>query len=312
MKMPNKKGFAPLVILVVVAVIGVSGTATVAVSQDSVPKDALYPVKTLTENIRLATALSPENKASLQVALAAERVEEIKVMVETKGIDAPGLEVAQTRMESHTAEAAEIVEQEKQKGKDVSKLAGEIVDKFHLQRKEVKAVFENAKQEFFTKKKQLHEQLLTAIKAGDTALVEEIRSELIQIEAAKDEAEAKKDAITAVLEVEKDRLQDELEEKKRQEDEIRDAAERADEERKEAEEKQRELEGKMREEEAKKQEKLSKAKENERERIQKEAERELEGLKKEQEQVGEELKRAEEKQREAEERLIKLEGKENE
>lgn len=279
MKLSNRKGFAPLVILVVVAVIGMSGTATVAVSQDSVPGDALYPVKELTENIRLATALSPENKASLQVALAAERVEEIKVMVETKGIDAQRLEVAQARLESHAAKAAEIVEQEKQKGKDVSKLAGKIVDNFHLQRKGAKAAFENAKQEFFAKRKQLHEQLLNAIKAGDTALEEKIRSELIQIEVAKDEAEAKKDAIIVVLEVEKDRLQDELEEKKRQEDEIRDVAERADEERKEAEEKQRELEEKMREEEAKKQEKLIKA---------------------------------EEKEREAEERLRKLEGEENE
>lgn len=310
--MPKQRGLAPLVILVVIAVIGVSGAATVAVSQDSVPGDGLYPVKELTENIRLATALNPENKASLQVALAAERVEEIKVMVETKGIDAQGLEVAQARLESHAAKAAEIVEQEKQKGKDVSKLAGEIVDNFHLQRKAARAVFENAKQEFFTKKKQLHEQLLTAIKAGDTALEEKIRSELIQIEVAKDEAEAKKDAIIIVLEVEKDRLQDELEEKKRQEDEIRNVAEEADEERKEAEEKQRELEEKMREEEAKKQGKLRKAEGKEREHIQKEAAREQERLKKEQEQVEKERERAEEKQREAEERLGKLEGEANE
>lgn len=267
------------------------------------PESPFYFLDKLGEALRDFITFNPKAKARLQVAYAGERVAEIKIILETKGVDAKGLEVAKARLEANAAKAADIVKKEKEKGKDVSKLAGEIVDNFHIQRKAAKQAFDNAKQEFFTKKRALHNQLLAAIEAGDTALQEQIRAQLVQIETAKDEAEAKKDATIAALETEKDRLQDELEEKKRQEDEARDAAEEAIEEQKDAEEKQQKLEEKVREAEAKKQEKLREAEERDKEQIEKEAERAQEQLKKEQEQAEEERKRAEEKQREAEEKL---------
>jgi len=161
---------------------------------------------------------NPEGKARLQITFAAERIAEIKIILETKGVEARGLDVAQARLKSHAAKAADIIEKEKGKGKDVSKLAGEIVDNFHLQRKAVKQAFEGVKDEFKAKKRQLHEELLTAIRAGDAEAQERIRSDLVQIETAKDEAEAKKDASIDALEAEKDRLHDELDEKGRQED----------------------------------------------------------------------------------------------
>ncbi len=276
------------------------------------PESPFYFIDKIGEALRDFLTFNPEAKARLQVAYAAERVAEIKVILETKGVEAKGLDVAKARLEANASKAADIVKQEKEKGKDVSKIAGEIVDNFHIQRKAAKEAFDVAKDDFKTKKRELHNQLLAVIEAGDTALQEQIRGELVQIEVAKDEAEAKKDATIASLEAEKDRLQDELEEKKRQEDEARDAAEKAEEERKKAEEKQEELEEKMREEEAKKQEKLREAEEREQEQIEKEAEKAQEELKKEQERVEEERKRAEERQREAEERLRELEEKESE
>lgn len=257
------------------------------------PESPFYFFDTLGEALRDFLTFNPEAKARLQVAYAGERVAEIKIILETKGVDAKGLEVAKARLEANAAKAADIVKKEKDKGRDVSKLAGEIVDSFHIQRKAAKQAFDDAKQEFFTKKRELHNQLLAAIEAGDTALQEQIRAELAQIETAKDEAEAKKDATIAALETEKDRLQDELEEKKRQEDEARDDLEEAEDEEKEAEEKQQELEEKMREEEAKKQEKLREAGEREKEQVEKEAER----LKEEREKAGEEARKAEERLR---------------
>ncbi len=276
------------------------------------PESPFYFLDKIGEALQDFLTFNPEAKARLQVAYAAERVAEIKIILETKGVEAKGLDVAKARLEANAARAATIVEKEKGKGKDVSKLAGEIVDNFHLQRKAAKQAFDAAKDEFKTKKRELHNQLLAAIEAGDTVLQEQIRAELVQIETAKDEAEAKKDATIASLEAEKDRLQDELEEKKLQEDEARDAVERADDERKRVEERQLELEERMLEEEVKKQEKLLKAETRENEQIEKEAERAQEQIKKEQEKVEKESKRAEEKQREAEEKLRELEEKESE
>lgn len=241
------------------------------------PESNFYFLDKLGEALRDFLTFSPEAKARLQVAYAAERVAEIKIILETKGVEAKGLKVAQARLEANTAKATDIVEQEKQKGRDVSKLAGEIVDSFHIQRKAAKQAFDNAKQEFFTKKGELHNQLLAAIETGDTALQEQIRAQLIKIEAEKDEVEAKKDAIIAVLETEKDRLQDELEEEKHQEDEERDAAEEAEDSKKEAEEQKLEQEERVKE-------------------------MQIEAAERANERAKEEIERAQEKQREAEEK----------
>ncbi|MCH8986903.1 hypothetical protein IIA94_01905 [Patescibacteria group bacterium] len=271
------------------------------------PESPFYFLDKLGEALRDFFTFNPEAKARLQIAFVGERIAEIKVILETKGVEAKGLAIAQARLEKHAKKAADIVEKEKGKGKDVSKLAGEIVDNFHLQRKAAKQVFEEAKEEFKTKKRQLHEELLIAIKSGNTEAQERIRAELVVIEAMKDEAEAKKDEAITTLESEKDRLQDELEEEKRLEDEARDAAEEAEDAKKEAEERQQELKEKIEEEQAKAEEKMKEAEGREAERIKEEANKELERLEKEQEKAAEEQKRAEERQREAEERLRKLE-----
>lgn len=276
------------------------------------PESPFYFIDITGEVLEELLTFNPESKARLQVKFAGERIEEIKVILKTKGAGAKGLTVAQARLEKQAKKAADIVEKEKQKGNDVSTLAGEIVDNFHIQRIAAKQAFDDAKQEFLTKKGELHNQLLAAIEAGDTALQEQIRAEFATVEAAKDEVEAKKDETITTLEEEKDRLQDELEEQKRLEDEARDAAEEAEDAKKEAEEKQKELEEKTEEAAAEAQEKLNEADKEKAERMREEAKREEEKLKKEQEQTKEEQKRAEEKQREAEEKLRELEEKESE
>lgn len=54
---------------------------TVFASQVSLPGETLYPVKLLSENVRIAVALTPSKKAELQVEYAAERTKEIDVVV---------------------------------------------------------------------------------------------------------------------------------------------------------------------------------------------------------------------------------------
>lgn len=270
------------------------------------PDSPFYFLDRFGEFLQEFFTFNPEGKAHLQITFAAERIAEIKIILETKGVEAKGLDVAQARLTAHAEKAANIVEEEKEKGKDVAKLAGEIVDNFHLQRKAAKKVFEDVKQEFFTQKEQLHQELLVAIEAGDTEAQERVRSELSQIEATKDEAEAKKDAAILALEAEKDRLHDELEEKKRQEDEARDAAEEAEEAKKEAKERQKELEEEIEEEQAEAEVRMKEAEEKEKEHIQEEAEEAKERLEQEKARAEEAREEAEERQREAEERLKEI------
>jgi len=216
-----------LFLLALVSIIVLIGSLHLAYAQEEeislpnagiTPESPFYFLDRIGEAIQEFLTFNPGAKARLQVAFAAERIAEIKVVLETKGVGARGLDIAQARLEAHAAKAADIVKEEKQKGREVSALAGEIVDNFHIQRKAVKQIFEGAKDTFEVGKEELKEALRAAIEAGDTEAQERIRLELAQIEADKDEAEVKKDAAIDALEAEKERLQEELEEKKLEEE----------------------------------------------------------------------------------------------
>ncbi len=170
------------------------------------PDSPFYVLDMFFEGMQEFFTFNPQAKARLHVAFAAERIAEIKVMLETKGVEAKGLDVAQARLEAHVAKAVDIIENEKEKGSDVSALVHEVLDDFHAQREAVKGAFGEAKEEFLSEKKALQEQLRAANKAGDTALQERIRQELAEIEAGKDAAEAEKDKAIAALEAERNRL----------------------------------------------------------------------------------------------------------
>lgn len=77
------------------------------------PESPFYFLDRIGEALRDFLTFNPEAKARLQVAYAGERVAEIKVILETKGVDAKGLEVAKTRLESNAAKAANIVKEER-------------------------------------------------------------------------------------------------------------------------------------------------------------------------------------------------------
>lgn len=62
-------------------VILLSGGATAFASQKSLPGETLYPVKLLTENIKLAVIFNPEEKIESRIALAKKRIEEIQMVV---------------------------------------------------------------------------------------------------------------------------------------------------------------------------------------------------------------------------------------
>lgn len=80
---PVKKGFFPLAwprwatVVAVVLVLLLSGGSAVAVANNSMPDEPLYPLKVATEQVRLVLTLSDIGKADLHAELADRRVTEI-------------------------------------------------------------------------------------------------------------------------------------------------------------------------------------------------------------------------------------------
>ncbi len=92
--------FARILILLAVAFGGTTATAFAA--QDSLPSEALYPIKTFVEDVRLALTSDPEAEADLLLLLADERMEEIAAL-SGQGLPVPN-EVA-TRLREHLDQA---------------------------------------------------------------------------------------------------------------------------------------------------------------------------------------------------------------
>ena len=72
------------------------------------------------EAIREFFTFNPEAKALLQTERALERIAEIKALLEIKGVDAPGLKVAEEKIRQNMEKAAKILERQRAKCIDIS------------------------------------------------------------------------------------------------------------------------------------------------------------------------------------------------
>ncbi|MBI2334345.1 hypothetical protein HYU96_00940 [Candidatus Daviesbacteria bacterium] len=126
--MRNQQGFIPLAVLAIVAVVGVGGTGAAVASQGSVPGDGLYPVKTLTENVRLASSFGQESKTRTQLAIAEEKLKEIEKL-QVRGGDDERIGEAADRYGSMISGAAQSVATSAQSGEGFDEALAELVTK---------------------------------------------------------------------------------------------------------------------------------------------------------------------------------------
>ena len=187
------------------------------------PESPFYFIDRLGEGLREFFTFNPEGKARLQITFAAERVAEIKVILETKGVDAKGLEVAQSRLEANIAKAADIVTEQKIEGKDVSILAKELDDQFEAPKTALEEAFEEQERALEAREKELRRQILAARQAGDTAQVENLVQQLGQVKAQKELLELKEEEAEEALEAEEERIEEEMEAREEAEKAIKEA-----------------------------------------------------------------------------------------
>lgn len=154
----SQRGFAPLVILVFLALIGAgSGTAVVA-SQKALPGQPLYKVKIISENIQLGLVPKKEEKARLYLKFAEKRLEEVEKLQENnasvdlitgtlntykeyydKAIGALG------KVESQTEEVKSVAQDLKDQADKRKKIIDKVLEKLPEDKKEeVKGIAEDA------------------------------------------------------------------------------------------------------------------------------------------------------------------------
>ena len=94
--------------LVLALALGGLGTDTAAAN--TVPGDALYPVKEFRESVQLWFARSPEAKVEMYTSFVKERVEEVKKIAAREQADLDAISDALARMESHLTALGIVVE----------------------------------------------------------------------------------------------------------------------------------------------------------------------------------------------------------
>ena len=203
----NQSGFAPLVVVVIIGVLGLGSVATVTAADNAKPGDILYPVDTGFENLRLNLTTSPETQVELRTQFAAERVAEVEAALQERGVEAPGLDIALNNLTTHKVAIASLVTQRQ----ELKAKAKVIEDLFEQKEKELEAAFKAAKRELKVRRADLKAQLAQAIADGNTARADSLRAQIAQIEAQLDALEAQEEAVEEVLEVEEENLEAQFE-----------------------------------------------------------------------------------------------------
>lgn len=187
------------------------------------PESSFYFFDRFGEALREFFTFSPEGKARLQITFAAERIAEIKIILETKGVEARGLGVAQSRLLAHLADAADIVSEQKAEGKDASHLAKELDDKFEGPKSALEEAFKAKKQALKVQEDELKEKIREARRAGDIAQVEVLVKQLGEVKAQKELLEQEEDDQEEALENEEERIREAMEDRAEAEKKIRKA-----------------------------------------------------------------------------------------
>lgn len=91
------------------------------------PDSPFYFIDLWRDNLNLLLAsFDPEAKAKLHMKIAAERIVEVKLMLEAKNVKAAGLDTALNNLTQNVEGAKVVIKEQKNKGRSVEKLAMEL------------------------------------------------------------------------------------------------------------------------------------------------------------------------------------------
>lgn len=175
------------------------------------PDSILFVFDRFGEEVREFFTFGSEAKARLHVALAGERIAEIKVIFEEKGIDAPGIEKAEVRLKAHFADAAAAIEESDED--EAKELARELRQEMDEEREALKAVFKERMTDIKTRIQALKAEIEAAEKRGDEEASTKLRAELEALKAEKEALDEKEDEHDEALEEEMEKVERQLEDK---------------------------------------------------------------------------------------------------
>jgi hypothetical protein len=218
--------------IIAIAVFGVLMFSAVTSAQTSdlpnaglTPESNFYFLDRLGETLQRFFTFNPESRARLEITFAKERIAEIKVILEDKGVNAKGLSVAEQGLTDNLSRATTILADQKQAGKDTSNLARELSDNLDPAQGALKSTFKSEADILDTKIDELKARLKEARLAGDTAQAEALSKEISDLKTQKELLEQHEDKDEGDIEKENEHLDEALGLQKEVAEKIKDAEE---------------------------------------------------------------------------------------
>lgn len=211
-----------------VAKIDVRASLEVLPEAGITPESSWYFLDRIGEELERFFTFRAESKARLQLKFAAERMAEIKVILETKGVEAKGLIIAKNRLEQNLVRMNEIIEKQKGKGNNVA-FAEELGRGVDEKENALKVAFKVEMEALHNQEKELKAKIKIAAETRDTSAVVALTAELAGLRARREALDNEFDAHEELFDREEDRLEDIFEARIQAEKSIRKArAERAE------------------------------------------------------------------------------------
>lgn len=174
------------------------------------PESQFYFFDKLGEALQRFFTFNPESRARLEITFAKERIAEIKLVLEDKGVTAKGLSVAEAGLQDNLSRATTILAQEKQTGKDTSSIAKELSDEISPAQDVLKDTFKSQKNALEIKEDELKAKIKEARRAGDTAQAETLTKQLADIKAQKELLDQNENENESAIDEENDRIDEAL------------------------------------------------------------------------------------------------------
>lgn len=188
------------------------------------PESSWYFLDRIGEEVERFFTFRAESKARLQLKFAAERMAEIKMILETKGVEAEGLTIAKKRLEQNLVRMNEIIEKQKEKGNTVA-FAEELGRGVDEKEGALKNAFKAEMEALKIQEQELEAKIRIAKETRDTSAFAALTAELAGLRARRETLEDEFDAHEELFDREEDRLEDIFEARIQAEKSIRKARE---------------------------------------------------------------------------------------
>lgn len=174
------------------------------------PDSPFYFLDKLSESIQRFFTFGTTAKAKLELAFATERIAEIKALLDKQGVNAPALSSTETSLHDNFTSAANLVEQAKNSGTDVSQIAKTLGEEAAQNQDLLKQTFRDQKEVLKAKEKQFKDDLKAAQKAGEADKAAELLKELQDLKDQQIMLDQKDSENESFLRTESDRLDSEM------------------------------------------------------------------------------------------------------